>query len=154
MFRQVNLLISGVLLLLQLLLPVFAPQLHLLTGCDDNCCVAGHVHAGASGSAEVLCGAGACRKNHSGCPDHFSPAKDADCPWHTPAGKTGESGVPWSHDCTSCAICQVLFAPRCIVAVVSVDEFVDQVRLVVCPTIVAVSAEAVYSLPVRAPPVA
>ncbi len=154
MSRQVNLLIGGTLLFLQLLLPAFAPQLHQLIGCVDHCCGSGHSHAESSAISGVSC-AGAARVNCGfGSAVHSAARAGSKCPWHKHEGDTGESRTPRPHECVSCAICQVLLAPRCAVAIFSFSEFVGQVRLVVCPTIAAAPAEPVYALPARAPPVA
>jgi hypothetical protein len=156
MSRQVNLLIGGTLLILQLLLPALAPQLHQLAGCADDCCDAARPHAGVPGMADgcgvpahrVRCGSGCA--GHSSCrTDHTT---DTQCPWHRGDGGISESRSPHPHECWSCAICQVLLAPRCAVVLLSLGECVAQVRLFVCPPIAATPAEPVYALPARAPP--
>lgn len=154
MSRQVNLLIGGTLLFLQLMLPAFAPQLHQLTGCAEHSCGSGHSHLAGSGTAGDV-GVAVSRKHCGSVPaDHSAAHVGSRCPWHKQEADTGESRAPEPHECVSCAICQVLLAPRCAAAIVSLGEFVAQVRFAVCRTIAAAPAEPEYTLPARAPPVA
>lgn len=140
MYRQVNLLVAASLLLLQLLLPVFAPQLHQLMECDANCCavalvsdVAADAAVAQSPTAHLHCGSA--------------------CPWHD-EGEGRDTGTPRPHNCDSCAVCQVLLAPRCAVVVFSLEVYAEQSLLAILPTVAVVPVTPTYLRPARAPPVA
>jgi hypothetical protein len=119
----------------QLVLPSSAPWLHSLTG--DSCC-----ESGAAESAQPHV------HSHANCHHHHQK----------PANKAGgESSGPMpgsGHDCSECALCQAISAPRILTGPIDLPILSETAPLVV----VAICADPQlgFGLPLqaRAPPVA
>lgn len=59
-----------------------------------------------------------------------------------------------SHNCATCVVCQVLTAPRCVVAPIQLGEVPVRVQMVSVQDSEPVFSEPVCFCPARAPPVA
>ena len=107
--------LTWLLILWQLLLPSSAPWLH--SAVDESCCT-----AEAEQHFETAC----CQHRHSHDAQHYHAndcisQKDKD-------GQSPSDSTP--HDCSNCAICQAISAPRVIVALVELPTIAEQTSVV------------------------
>ena len=124
MFSYCFRILTPLLILWQLILPVSAPWLH---SCEDVCCASACEQSHSSVRLQHC--AEAVRVQHS-CPCRFhlvdqnsSHSSDEQAPSKKP------------HDCSSCAVCQALTAPRTLVAMVemaSTEQAVSSILVADC----------------------
>jgi hypothetical protein len=153
-------LISGILLLLQLCLPALTSQLHSLLGCRHTDC--GIVGRSAHAPNCEVSGGSVCRSSHrAGLCFHHLPAGYHGCGVNSGVvdgnERSDSEGLPsdsgHSHNCATCVVCQVLTAPRCVVALIQLGEVPVQVQMVYAQDSEPVFSEPVCFCPARAPPV-
>ena len=141
MFPYCFRILTPLLILWQLILPISAPWLH---SCEDVCCASACEQS--HSSVRLQQRAEAVRVQHS-CPCRFHQADQNSS--HS-SDEQAPSKKP--HDCSSCAVCQALAAPRTLVAMV-VLALVEEV---VCSVVVPDCADPLlgFGLPpqCRAPP--
>lgn len=139
-------LLSWLLISWQLLLPSGAPWLHTVIevgGCTDSCSVAKAGIAKDSESTKTP-------HSHAGCshPHHVGETSHS----HSESESNPEPNAP--HDCSNCAVCQAIAAPRMLAAVVVLRVEIEQIEVVS----IAECADPLlgFGLPLqcRAPPVA
>lgn len=127
--------LTWLLILWQLLLPSGAPWLHTVV--DDSCC--------ASSDAQNTPPTCSCH--------HHSPAKRS-----TTAGGQGSSDSKESdekpHDCSKCAICQAIAAPRVLVVLVELPKVSEITGVIETPECRNPLLGFCLPLQCRAPPVA
>jgi len=111
---------------LQLLLPSGAPWLHTLL--DGDCCA----HACLSAGGKAACPSHGQKHAHAGC--GHSHASPADASASDPA--VPHQPLPLKpHDCSNCAICQAIAAPRILTLVVALPaaiEMVERLAVIEC----------------------
>jgi hypothetical protein len=107
--------LTPLLILWQLILPCSAPWLHT---CIEDCCAQTKCEE-TSDSSGLKTPASATHSRHScACAHHAknSPQSNQDSNEQAPAK---------SHDCSNCAVCQAIAAPRTLVAIVSLEASVE-----------------------------
>ena len=132
--------LTWLLILWQLLLPSGAPWLHTVV--DGSCCT-----PAAEQHSDTTC----CHRHHShGSHSHAA----ADCRGTDKSWSDQSPSDPAPHDCSNCAICQAISAPRVLVVLIELPQIVEQTGVVETPQ--CADPLLGFCLPVqcRAPPAA
>ena len=118
MFQSCFQILTPLLILWQLILPCSAPWLHT---CIEGSCAQTNCEE-SSGSFGLKAQASA--KHSCACAHHAknSPQSHHDSKEQSPAK---------SHDCSNCAVCQAIAAPRTLVAIVSLEASVEIMEVLV-----------------------
>jgi hypothetical protein len=131
---------TWLLILWQLLLPSGAPWLHTVV--DGSCCTPlSEQHS------ETTC----CHHHHS-TKSHCRAIADV-----TKTGKAGDgesSSDSAPHDCSNCAICQAISAPRVLVVLIELPKIVEQTGVIETPQCADPLLGFCLPLQCRAPPAA
>lgn len=128
--------LTWLLILWQLLLPSGAPWLH--SNVDGSCCASADVE-----NTPPTC---SCRHHSSKSHTHAS----ADGP--TSSGSKQSDEAP--HDCTNCAICQAIAAPRVLAVLIELPSVVEQTSVIETPECADPLLGFCLPLQCRAPPAA
>ena len=142
---------TWLLILWQLLLPSGAPWLHTVV--DGSCCTTpGEQHS------KTTC----CHQHHShesdrdagkACSSHKHRDGQLSCGEQAPfEGQSPANSPP--HDCTNCAICQAISAPRVLTGLVELPKIAEQIGVIETPECADPLLGFCLPLKCRAPPAA
>lgn len=124
----------------QLLLPSGAPWLHTVV--DGTCCTASTEH-----HSETTC-----------CHHHHSAGSHRHAATHCSSSRQEQDGelpsAPKPHDCSECAICQAISAPRVLVVLIELPQIAEQTGVIVTPECADPLLGFCLPLQCRDPPVA
>jgi hypothetical protein len=129
---------TWLLILWQLLLPVGAPWLHTVV--DGSCCT-----TSVEQRHETTC----CH-HHRSDGAHRHPATDCSHSHEEPDGQSPFDSKP--HDCSNCAICQAISAPRVLVVLIELSKLVEQTGVIETPLCADPLLGFCLPLQCRAPP--
>ena len=131
--------LTWLLILWQLLLPSGAPWLHTVV--DGSCCT-----TAVEQHSETTC----CHHHHLN-DSHRRAANDCRS-HHDHDGQSPSDSKP--HDCSSCAICQAISAPRVLAALVELPKIAEQTGVIETPECADPLLGFCLPLQCRAPPAA
>jgi len=139
-------LLSWLLITWQLLLPSGAPWLHTLI--DGSCCV--DSCSVAKDGISTDCESTKTHHSHSGCLRSHGAGETS----HSHLENELESEPNAPHDCSNCAVCQAIAAPRVVAAFVVLPVEIEQIEIF--PIAECADPLLGFGLPLqcRAPPVA
>jgi hypothetical protein len=129
--------LTWLLIVWQLLLPSGAPWLHTVV--DGSCCT-----AEAKQHSETTC---SCRHHSADSHRHAEGICGSD---PDPDGQLPSDSTP--HDCSNCAICQAIYAPRVLVAVVELPKIAERNGVIETPECADPLLGFCLPLQCRAPP--
>jgi hypothetical protein len=132
--------LTWLLILWQLLLPSGAPWLHTVV--DGSCCT-----PSAEQHSETTC----CHRHHShGSHSHAA----ANCSGSRKSCGDQSPSDPAPHDCSNCAICHAISAPRVLTVLIELPKLVEQTGVIETPQCADPLLGFCLPLQCRAPPVA
>ncbi len=127
---------TWLLILWQLLLPSGAPWLHSVV--DGSCCASSGVE-----NAPPTC---SCR--------HHSERSHAHDSGHGPGSSDSKESDQKPHDCSNCAICQSIAAPRVLAVLIELPKIAEQTSVIETPECADPLLGFCQPLQCRAPPAA
>jgi len=132
--------LTWLLILWQFLLPSGAPWLHTVV--DGSCCTP---------SAEQHSGTTCCDRHNS---TRSLCRAGADCSDSDNSGGNKSPSNPAPHDCSNCAICQAISAPRVLAVPIELPKIVEQTGVIETPKFADPLLGFCLPLQCRAPPIA